>query len=393
MQNNDDPKLSVNAPEEKKQQTFQKVKQYWGKLTGIQKELVTFVAAPTAVAFLYFALWASPMYVSETQFAIRAASDQPTSLDFASQLFKTANSTTQDAQVINAFIRSPDAFDRLDKKLQIVEHYSNRRYDIFSRLSKEPTLYERQIFWDRVGTPVLDPDTGIIKFTVRAYTPEMAQKISQEVLAQSEALVNEMNERARQDSMALAEKEVKRAQERLSRAQIALKQFRDTHKDLDPKATATGLQTLVIDLEGQRATLKAQIAELQGYMQPTAPMLKSLEGKLKAIETQLNSEKQRLVGQGKQASLNSWVSEFESLTLESEFAQKQLVSAMTAMETARVSLLSQARYVVSIEQPTLPDESLYPKILIFTTCIMLGLALLFGLVRLVIASIREHAGF
>lgn len=393
MQNNDDPKLSVNASEEKKQQTFQKVKQYWGKLTGIQKELVMFVVAPTAAAFLYFALWASPMYVSETQFAIRAASDQPTSLDFASQLFKTANSTAQDAQVINAFIRSPDAFDRLDKKLKIVEHYSDRRYDIFSRLSKEPTLYERQIFWDRVGTPVLDPDTGIIKFTVRAYTPEMAQKISQEVLAQSEALVNEMNERARQDSMALAEKEVKRAQERLSQAQVALKQFRDTHKDLDPKATATGLQTLVIDLEGQRATLKAQIAELQGYMRPTAPMLKSLEGKLKAIEAQLNSEKQRLAGQGKESSLNSWVSEFESLTLESEFAQKQLVSAMTAMETARVSLLSQARYVVSIEQPTLPDESLYPKILIFTTCIMLGLALLFGLVRLVIASIREHAGF
>lgn len=372
---------------------LQKFKLRWKSMTRLQQQLTCFVGIPTLAVFLYTGIFASPMYISEVQFAIRASSDQSTSVDFASQIFKTANSTLQDAQVINAFIRSPDAFDRLDKSLKLVEHYSDRKHDFISRLTKNPTLYDKQAYWDCVATPVLDPDTGILKFSVRAYTPEMAQAISAGVLRQGEELVNEMNERARQDSLVLAEQEVKRAQVRLARAQDNLKAFRDTHADLDPKATASGLQSLVLELEGQRSAVKAQIAELSGYMKPAAPQLKSLQGKLKAIESQLNVEKARLAGQKEGDTLNSWVSEFEALTIESEFAQKQLISAMTALETARVSLISQARYVVSVVRPTLPDESRYPKVLISTLTTLLGTLIIFALVKLIIASIKEHMGF
>ena len=220
----------------------------------------------------------------------------------------------------------------------------------------------------------------------------MAQKIASHVLKQSEALVNAMNERAREDAMKLAGEEVKRAQARLMKSQKALETFRDEHAEIDPKATAAGLQTLVMDLEGQRATLKAQISEMAAYMRPDAPALKTLKTRLAAVEKQLSGEKQRLAGIGVGA-MNNWVSAYEALTIENEFAQKQLVSAMTAMETARVSLLSQSKYVVTIESPTLPDESRYPRTFEFTFCVLLGLLLLFGLGSLIVASIREHAGF
>ena len=332
------------------------------------------------------------MYVSEAKFAVRSATEQAAGFDFASQIFKTASSTTQDAAVVTEYIESPDAFERLDKELAVKAHYSDRRWDVISRLTQNPTLYDKTTFWNFVASPVLDPDSGIVTFTVRAYTPEMAQKITSHVLKQSEALVNAMNERAREDAMKLAGEEVKRAQARLMKSQKALETFRDEHAEIDPKATASGLQTLVMDLEGQRATLKAQISEMAAYMRPDAPALKTLKTRLAAVEKQLSGEKQRLAGIGAGA-MNNWVSAYEALTIENEFAQKQLVSAMTAMETARVSLLSQSKYVVTIESPTLPDESRYPRTFEFTFCVLLGLLLLFGLGSLIVASIREHAGF
>ena len=79
--------------------------------------------------------------------------------------------------------------------------------------------------------------------------------------------------------------------------------------------------------------------------------------------------------------------------IESESARKQLTAAMSAVEAARATLLTKTRYIVAIEQPTLPDESRYPRTWIATLCALLGLSLLYGLVRLIIASIREHAGF
>lgn len=369
-----------------------KARALWGGLAAWQKRMALFVGVPTVLVFLYLALFASPMYVSEAKFAVRSATEQAVGLDFASQIFKTASSTTQDAAVVTEYIESPDAFERLDKELAVKAHYSDRRWDVISRLTQNPTLYDKTTFWNFVASPVLDPDSGIVTFTVRAYTPEMAQKIASHVLKQSETLVNAMNERAREDAMKLAGEEVKRAQARLMKSQKALETFRDEHAEIDPKATASGLQTLVMDLEGQRATLKAQISEMAAYMRPDAPALKTLKTRLAAVEKQLSGEKQRLAGIGAGA-MNNWVSAYEALTIENEFAQKQLVSAMTAMETARVSLLSQSKYVVTIESPTLPDESRYPRTFEFTFCVLLGLLLLFGLGSLIVASIREHAGF
>ena len=369
-----------------------KARAFWGGLAAWQKRMALFVGVPTVLVFLYLALFASPMYVSEAKFAVRSATEQAAGLDFASQIFKTASSTTQDAAVVTEYIESPDAFERLDKELAVKAHYSDRRWDVISRLTQNSTLYDKTTFWNFVASPVLDPDSGIVTFTVRAYTPEMAQKIASHVLKQSEALVNAMNERAREDAMKLAGEEVKRAQARLMKSQKALETFRDEHAEIDPKATASGLQTLVMDLEGQRATLKAQISEMAAYMRPDAPALKTLKTRLAAVEKQLSGEKQRLAGIGTGA-MNNWVSVYEALTIENEFAQKQLVSAMTAMETARVSLLSQSKYVVTIESPTLPDESRYPRTFEFTFCVLLGLLLLFGLGSLIVASIREHAGF
>lgn len=369
-----------------------KARAFWGGLAAWQKRMALFVGVPTVLVFLYLALFASPMYVSEAKFAVRSATEQAAGLDFASQIFKTASSTTQDAAVVTEYIESPDAFERLDKELAVKAHYSDRRWDVISRLTQNSTLYDKTTFWNFVASPVLDPDSGIVTFTVRAYTPEMAQKIASHVLKQSEALVNAMNERAREDAMKLAGEEVKRAQARLMKSQKALETFRDEHAEIDPKATASGLQTLVMDLEGQRATLKAQISEMAAYMRPDAPALKTLKTRLAAVEKQLSGEKRRLAGIGAGA-MNNWVSVYEALTIENEFAQKQLVSAMTAMETARVSLLSQSKYVVTIESPTLPDESRYPRTFEFTFCVLLGLLLLFGLGSLIVASIREHAGF
>lgn len=365
----------------------------WSGMSPLKKELGLFVVLPTLAVFLYSAFVASPMYVSEAKFAVRSGTEQPLGLDFATQFLKTANSSVQDAEIVEAYIRSPDIFTKLDQKLKVIDHYSSSHWDWVSRLASSPTLWDKQTFWNRVSKPVVNPDNGIVTYTVRAYDPEMAQAISKEVLTQSEALVNEMNERARKDTVALAEKEVELAQTRIAKAQTALEAFRNKHSDLDPQATATGLQTIVLELEGERAKLRAEIADAESFMKGNAPQLASLKSRLSAVEKQLSAEKARLAGSQDANVLNSWVSEYETLMIESEFAKKQLTTAMTALETARASLLSKTRYVVPIEQPTLPDESRYPRTWIFTLCTFLGLILIYGLLRLIVASVREHAGF
>ena len=367
---------------------------WWSRRSTFEKEVGLFVLLPTLFIFGYCALVASPMYVSETKFAVRSAVEQPMGIDIASQLFKTASTSVQDARIVDAYLRSPDVFEKLDGELQLTQHYSDTNRDWVSRLASSPTLWDKESFWQRVAKPKIDVDSGIVTFTVRAYTPDMAQNIAAGILRQGEALINEMNERSRNDAIRLAESEVKVAQERIVKAQKALEAFRDEHKELDPKATATGLQSLVFELEGERSKVKAELAEARSYMKQTAPQVKALEKRLAAVETQLNAEKARIAGNPAEGStINSWVSQYENLMIESEFAQKQLTTAMSAYEQARSMALAKSRYLVAIQQPTLPDESRYPRTWVFTLCAFFGFFLIYGLVRLIVASIREHAGF
>ena len=388
---NEDNIVQENA---KKQTTEHPIRAWWRQRSKFEKEFCSFVALPTLLTFGYFGLWASPMYISETQFAVKDVVEQGAGLDIASQIFKTSSSSVQNARIVETYLKSPDLFETLNKELKIVGHYSAKSHDIISRLSIDPSAWDKEVFWAKVSQPKIDVDSGVVTFTVRAYDPQMAQDITKATLKASEALVNEMNERSRKDAIKLASNEVKIAQERVSQAQKALEVFRDEHRELDPKATASGLQSLVFELEGERAKVKAQLAESRSYMQSNAPTVRGLEKRLAALETQLKAEKARIAGATQEAStLNAWVSQFESLTIESEFAQKQLVSAMTALEQARAMALTKTQYIVPIQQPTLPDESRYPRTWIFTLCAFFGFFFLYGMVRLIVASIREHAGF
>ncbi|WP_288704796.1 capsule biosynthesis protein [uncultured Bilophila sp.] len=374
--------------------SFSSARACWGRLPRKGKIFACVVLLPTVAVFLYYLLWASPMYVSQTRFAIRSADSSGGGLDIASALLRSSSSTGADAHIVVEYIQSLDIIHDIDKELGVDLHFSDKDHDVFSRLTNNPTQDEQLRYWKWAVIPALDQDTGIITLETKAYSPEMAQKIAAAVLARSEALVNTMNLRAREDAVSLAQSEVQRAEARVRKAQEAMRNFRDAHTLLDPRVTAAGLQGVVTELEGEAVKLRAQLAEAQSFMRSSAPATKALQTRLKAVESQLDQEKQRLAGlRSQEDNLNAVVGEYEDLTIEAEFAQKQLVTAMSALESARVHEVAKSRYVVAFQQPTLPDESLYPRPFLFTAYVFVGALLLLGLGSLITASIREHAGF
>ena len=82
---------------------------------------------------------------------------------------------------------------------------------------------------------------------------------------------------------------------------------------------------------------------------------------------------------------------FERLTVESEFADKQLGVALADLETARNEALRQQLYLERLVQPSLPDKAMEPRrIRSVFTVFLIGL-IAWGVVSLLIAAIREHS--
>ena len=355
--------------------------------------LLSCVLLPTLVVFLYLALFASDIYLAEAKFAIRSQNQQQ-SLDMLSTFFRTNSSSLSDSYIVQNYIQSMDMIDKVDGKLHIRDHYADRNHDIWYRLTRNATQDEILRYWSWAVVTTFDPDTSIMTVQVKAFSPQMAQAVCQAILDASEALVNAMNDRARTDAISQAQAEVARAEARIRTAHEAMRQYRERTVILDPQAVASGLYSLVNQLEGEITKTTAELAEASTYMQADSPRVVMLQNRLAVLQKQLQSEKARLASQMQgDKPLSALVSEFQSLTLEEEFAQKQLTSAMASLETARVQAESKSLYVESFQKPMVPDESLYPRPIVFSLVFMLAAAVLLGLVSLIVAAIREHAGF
>ena len=364
------------------------------RLSPGMKLLLFALLVPTFLSLIYFGLWASPMYIAEARFAVRGADNGIIDTGgLVSMLLPAGSTIGTDVNIVTEYIQSPDIMEAVDKELHIFDHFASHDYDIISRLESDATRDERLDYWQWAVKPSLDPETGIVALSVKAYGPEVAKKLAEAVLAKSEALVNAMSRRAQDDAITLAMREVKNAEERVSKAQEAMRAFRDRSGMLDPTSTAGGLQSIVSQLESEVVKVKAEIAEASTYMSKDAPALVGLRARLAAVEKQLAAEKLRLAGESKLGSMTSIAGEYEDLQIESDFARQQLVSAMTSLEAARVKAEAQSRYVVAFQVPVLPDESLYPRPFLFTLFVFVGALVIVGICSLIIAAVREHAGF
>ena len=82
--------------------------------------------------------------------------------------------------------------------------------------------------------------------------------------------------------------------------------------------------------------------------------------------------------------------EYESLKLESEFALHTFTATLAAHEKAKLEALRQEKFLLTLSSPTKPVEASYPKPFESTLIALIVFGLLYGIVRLVVATILDH---
>jgi len=354
--------------------------------------LTVFVYLPTIILGIYLTLFFSPMYISESYFALRSG-DSNELPALAGALFQGNTSTTMDAYIIQNYISSYDMLENVSKRIDLIGHFSDKSKDVYSRLKSYPTKEELLEYWLWLVSVSFELEKGIISVEVKAYTPEMAKAINDAILGCSEELVNQMNDRAHQDAIRLAKNEVSVSEKRVLQAQRALQKFRDDKSILDPQSTAKGLEGVVTSLEAEAASVQAELTAALQIMQANSPRVLMLETRLHALHEQVAREKTRLAGLNAQdTTLSSLVGDYTQLITEEKFAQDRLVHAMSSLEVARLKAIAKSRYIVAFQPPTLPEESLYPRPLLFTFFGFFSFLILLGICSLVIAAIKDHMG-
>jgi capsular polysaccharide transport system permease protein len=350
------------------------------------------VALPTLVALVYFGLIASDVYISESRFVVRNGQQSMPSTSLVGELLLGTGLThsQDDTYLVHDYMTSRDALHELDERVAIRKHYANRDLDVFSRFPGwdwDSSFENFHRYYQRRVSVDLDPVTSISVLMVRAYSAEEAQRINGELLEMSERLVNTVNDRSRADLVKYAEHDVEAAAQKAKDATLALYKYRSANWVYEPNKQAEIEFQAVMKLQQELVDTQVQLADLT-RLSPSNPQIGALKGHIEALRVALAGESAKLT-EGS-ASFGGHASRMDRLLVDLEFADKYLGATLAALESARNQALHQELYVDILVAPNLPDYPLEPRrVRTILTVFLVGLVL-WGVVSLVLASVREH---
>lgn len=346
------------------------------------------VVACFAIAVLYFGVIASDRYVSRAELVIKQA-DQIKMLPDALSMLGIGGSNHEDVLLIQDYLKSPDLLDKLDKELGLKAHYQSHKVDYFSRL---PADVSREQFIEYYRNHLilrLDDISGVLTIEFQAFDPAYGQRVVGLMLKESESFINKLGHQVALEQLSFVEKEVDRAYQRVQDEKAKVLAFQNNHQLISPESTSTARLGVVSQIEGELASQQAHLKQLQSYMKETAPAVISMKARVEALTEQLEQEKARLTGTDKDA-MNEVTASYMDVKTQATLAADLYKSGLISLEQARVEAYRKLKHLLVVSQPTLAEDAEYPRRLYNLATIGVLLCLLYGLIVMGFATLREH---
>lgn len=363
---------------------------------GLMASFVFLVLVPLIAASVYLWVFAEDQYASTTGFTVRQEEGGgSSSLLSGLAAFTGGAGGAADTDVLYEYIRSQEIVRIVDERLDIVGIFSkNWKTDPVFSLWPEATIEDKLEYWQRMIRISYDKGSGLIELRVLAFSPEDAQEIAREIVAESQKMINELNAVVREDSMRYAVTDLEDSLAQLKQARQDLVRFRTETQIVDPEADIEGRMGVVNSLQQQlaQALVEHDLVAATGS-QENDPRLLQAARLIQVIRERIESERQSFVQSGVVATggdYPSLIAEFENLMVEKEFAEERYALSLTAFELARSTAVRQSRYLTAYINPTFAQTAEFPQRITLIALLGLFMLLSWSIMTLVYYSLRDR---
>ena len=368
-------------------------KRHWGLLASF----VALVLLPLVAVIFYLWTLASDQYMSTTGFTVRSQESGGAS-ELLGGLAQFAGGTTaSDSDILYEFIQSQEMVEAVDSKIDLRVHYSQPWPDDWAfALWPDATLEDLVWYWQRILGISYDSGTGLIEVQAKAFDPETARAVTTAILNESQDRINALNNQAREDAMRYARDDLDQAIARLKEAREALTRFRTRTRIVDPAADIQGRMGVMNNLQQQLAEALIEYDLLRGTSNDSDPRLTKAQQRIDVIRDRIRIERQTFTSENTDTGAvgedyPTLIAEFESLTVDLQYAEETYRAALTALQVARDDAARQSRYLATYIKPTLAQEAEYPRRAILAGLAGLFLVLIWSIGALIYYSIRDRS--
>ena len=355
------------------------------------------VLAPLCGVVFYLTTYANDQYLSTTGFTVRSQ-DTGGSNELLGGLAQFAGGTTaSDSDILYEFIQSQEMVVAVDAKIDLRAHYTavwpeDWAFGLWPEASTEDLVW----YWQRIVGIAYDSSTGLIEVTALAFDPDTAQAITRTILQESQDRINVLNEQAREDALRYATADLDEALAELKLARERLTNFRTRTRIVDPEADIQGRMGVMNNLQQQLAEALIEYDLLAESSNANDPRLTKAQQKIDVIRERIRIERQTFASDNTDTGAvgedyPNLIAEFESLTVDREYAELTYTTALTALAVAKDDAARQSRYLATYIKPTRAEEAEYPQHFILSALAGLFLLLAWAILALIYYSIRDRS--
>lgn len=368
-------------------------RRHWGLLTSFGIA----VLLPLLAVILYLWIAAQDQYLSTTGFTVRSQESGGATELLGGLTQFAGGSTASDSDILYEFIQSQEMVDAVNAEVDIRAQYSKPWpkdwvFAIWPDASKEDLLW----YWQRIVSISYDSGTGLIEVQARGFTPDASKAITSVVLRESQDRINRLNDQAREDAMRYAQADLDESITRLKGAREALTRFRTRTRIVDPAADIQGRMGVMNNLQQQLAAALVEYDLLRETASDSDPRVTKAQQLIDVIRERIRIERQTFTSDNTDTGAvgedyPSLISEFESLSVDLQYAEETYRAALTALQVARDDAARQSRYLATYIRPTLAQDSEYPNRPLVSALAGLFLLLLWSIGALIYYSIRDRS--
>ncbi len=362
----------------------------------IKAAFLTVVAIPLLLASLYLFVVAQDQYASKTGFVVRKSSEK--SLASAAELLGGLTSITQasstESTILYEFIRSQRMVELVDKELDLRTMYSRPTFDPVFAFDPQGSIEALENYWGRMVQPHFDSSSGLLELRVFAFDPDGARRIAEEIIRQCSIKINDLSAVARADRTRYASDDLTKAVDNLKSARRAMTEFRSRNRIVDPKADVQVQMGLISTLQTQLADAMIELDMLNLTTKEADSRINQVQQRISVIQSRIDAERGQMVfgsGEGSNdETFSQLLEEFESLTVDQEFAERAYLVALATYDEALSEASRQSLYLATYIEPTLAETSEYPRRLTILTLMGMFLGLIWAIGSLIAYSVWDR---
>ncbi|WP_444453737.1 sugar transporter [Rhodobacter capsulatus] len=354
------------------------------------------VVGPVAVGAAYLYLIAADQYASKVGFTVHSE-DMSSAGDLLGGLSMLTHSSSSDSEVLYEFIQSRSLVERINRKIDLAKVFSRPAFDPVFAYDTDGTIEDLVDYWQDMVKISYASTTGLIEVETRAFTREDALAISEQIVAESTAVINEMSAIAREDATRYAKEELGTAVERLKTAREERTRFRSKTRIIDPAADVQGQMGLLTSLEQQLAQAYIDLNLTLETSSGDDPRVSQSRRRIDVIQTLIEQEKSKFgMGNAENPDVASeedyptLMAEYERLSVDVEYANSAYLAAMASLDAANAQAQRQSRYLATYTPPALAEASTYPERGMILLVMGFFLTLAWSICVLIFYSLRDR---